>query len=145
MLKSFVNGLRRAGVLSRHPREVLIILNHNPSDAKEPGDVDFFASVEDLVRDLRAIDLNEGGYLALDTTGRLIAMRPLGNDPDALIEATLARHPSEAQLAQRMLKHYLLGEIDDEGEAPEKKRHLIEREHDTKRLIEMLPEHIAFA
>ena len=143
VLKSLMNGLRRSGLLARKPREMLVILNHNPTDPKEPGDVDFFPTVEDLVRDLRAIDLFEGGYFALDTNGRVIAMKPLGSAPEDRIEATLARHPSEAQLAQRMLKHYLLAEIDDEDAAPEKRRHLVEREHDTRRLIEMLPDHIA--
>ncbi|MEZ5854566.1 MAG: hypothetical protein R3D67_07365 [Hyphomicrobiaceae bacterium] len=144
MLKGIIQGLRRAGILPRQRREVLVILNHNPADPKEPGDVDFYGSIADMARDLRSIDLSEGGYFALDTTGRVITLRPLGNDPEDLVEAVAAQYPSEAQLAQRMIKHYLLSDIDDEDEAPEKQRHLIEREHNTARLIEMLPDHIAY-
>lgn len=144
MLDGLMNALRRAGLLSRPSRDVLVILNHNPADPKEPGDVDTFTSIEALVGDLRAVDLFQGGYLALDTAGRVITMKPLGPKPDDLIEATAAKHPTEAQVAQRMLKHLLLAEIDDDDDASEKRRHLIEREHDTKRLIEMLPDGRSF-
>ncbi len=144
MLNSLMNGLRRAGLLPGKRPDVLVILNHNPADPREPGDVDTFKSLDALVGDLRAGDLFQGGYLALDTAGRLITMKPLGPEPHDLIDATLAKHPTEAQLAQRMLKHLLLAEIDDEDDGSEKRRHLIEREHDTKRLIEMLPDRRSF-
>jgi hypothetical protein len=144
VLDGLINALRRAGLLPRQSPDVLVILNHNPADPKEPGDVDTFASIEALVGDLRAVDLQEGGYLALDTAGRVITMMPLGPEPHDLIEATPAKHPTEAQLAQRMLKHLLLAEVDDEDEGSEKRRHLVEREHDTKRLIEMLPDRRSF-
>lgn len=120
----------------------MVILNHNPSDPKRPGDVSFFSSIDGLVSDLRAIDLQEGGYYALDSTGRTIAMRALGEDPEDRIEAILSQHPTEGQLAQRMLKHFLLTDIEDEGDltAVAKRRHLIEREHSTERLVELIPD-----
>ncbi len=140
MLNSLMRGLRRTGLLPRKGPDVLVILNHNPAAPKEPDDVDTYASVDALIRDMRAVDLHEGGYFALDTSGRVIAMKAMGDNPEDLIEATMAPHPTESQLAQRMLKHLLLAEIDDEDEGSDKRRHLIEREYDTKRLLEMLPD-----
>lgn len=145
MLKGFVRGLRRTGLLPREKRESVVILNHNPADAKTPADVEFFVTVDALVRELRSNDLLEGGYYAVDSTGRVVTMRPLGEGPDDPIEATMARHASEAQLAQRMIKHFLLSELEEEesDHAPDaKQRHLIEREHDTARLLEMIPENV---
>jgi len=143
LLKGFVRGLRRSGLLARKGPDEVIVLNHNPADPKVPGDVSFFVSIDALVRELRTIDLQEGGYYAVDSAGRVVTMRPLGEDPDDRIEATIARHASEAQLAQRMIKHFLLCEIEEESDhAPDaKRRHLIEREHNTDRLIELIPEH----
>lgn len=143
MLKGFVRGLRRSGLLPRKRAGEVIVLNHNPADPKAPADVSFFVSVDALMQELRAIDLQEGGYYAVDSAGRVISMRPLGDDPDDRIEATIARHASEAQLAHRMIKHFLLSELEEGSDhAPDaKRRHLIEREHDTDRLIELIPEY----
>lgn len=143
MLKGLFKGLRRSGLLARKPHDYVVILNHNPSNPKEPGDVSFFVSLDALVRELRAIDLQEGGYYAVDSTGRVVAMTALGEAPDARIDATAARHASEAQLAQRMIKHFLLVDLEEESDhAPDaKSRHLIEREYDTARLIELIPDH----
>ena len=142
MLKGIVRGLRRSGLLPRERHDRVIVLNHNPDDPKIPGDVSLFASVDALTRELRAIDLQEGGYYAIDSAGRVVSITALGEDPDDLIEATIAAHASEAQLAQRMIKHFLLADLDEESDhAPDaKRRHLIEREHTTERLLELIPD-----
>lgn len=142
LLKGFVKGLRRTGLFPKGRQENVVILNHNPADPKEPDDVSFFVSVNALVRELRVIDLQEGGYYAVDSAGRIVTMVPTGADPGDLIEATVAHFPSEAQLAQRMVKHFLLRELEEESDhAPDaKRRHLIEREYNIERLIELIPD-----
>jgi hypothetical protein len=119
-----------------------VILNHNPADPKSPGDVSLFVSVDALVRELRTADLVEGSYFAVDSTGRVVTMSPTGDDGDDAIEATAAAHASEAQLAKRMIKHFLLSELEEDSDhAPDaKRRHLIEREHNMEHLIDLIPE-----
>ena len=53
MLKGFVTGLRRAGLLPRQRHASIIILHHDPADATTPGDVSFFVSAEALAREGR--------------------------------------------------------------------------------------------
>ncbi|MGE0765321.1 MAG: hypothetical protein AB7L90_02555 [Hyphomicrobiaceae bacterium] len=144
MLKGFVRGLRRSGLLPKGRPDIVVLLNHNPADPKAPGDVSFFTSVDALVHELRAIDLQEGGYYAVDSTGRVVTMQARGQDPDDRIDAVMARHASEAQLAQRLIKHFLLCDLEEESDhAPDaKRRHLIEREHSTERLMELVPDRV---
>lgn len=137
MLTRMLNTLRRHGVLPVPKREVLVVLNHNPADPKEPGDVSIFGSAEALVGDLRAVDVLSNEYFAIDTTGRLIEMSPRSTDPTDLITVSVATQASHAQLAQRMLKHFLLAQFDEE--TPDQDRARIEREYNMAKLIEMVP------
>jgi hypothetical protein len=138
VLKGLFETLRRNGLLGARQRELLVILNHNPADPKQPDDVSIFGSVEALVGELRTVDLLEDAYLALDTTGRLVTMTPTDrNDPDSLIVASLAHHPSETQLARRMLQHYLITLIEDE--ALDFDRQVVVREHQMENLVKMVP------
>lgn len=138
MLKWVISGLRRSGLLPAQVGETLVLLNHNPADPKVPGDVSLFGSVAALVGDLRTVDLLQGGYLAVDTAGRVITMTPTdATDPESLIDVAVAAHPAEAQFAQRLLKHYLLALIDDEALAVE--RAVIEGEYQTAKLIALVP------
>lgn len=118
-------------------RDVIILLNHNPADPREPGDVDLFGRVEALVGDVAANDIRSGAYLAVDTKGHLITMTEESAAPDAGITASVARHASEAQLAMRMLKHYLqrqleVRDLDYTAEA-------VDREINMAKLIGMVP------
>ncbi len=138
VLKRVISGLRRSGLLPAEVRETLVLLNHNPADPRKPGDVSIFGSIAALVGDLRTVDLLQGGYLAVDTAGRVVAMTPTdAADPESLIDVAVAAHPSEPQLAQRLLKHYLLAMIDDEALNVERAE--VEREFQTVQLIALVP------
>lgn len=142
MLKSLVRGLRRSGLLPRERPDRIVILNHNPADPKSPGDVSIFVSIEALAAELRTVDLLEGGYFAVDATGRVVTMSPIGPERDDGIEATAAGPASESELARRMLKHFLLSELEEDADhAPDaKRRHLIERTDNMEHLIDLIPE-----
>jgi hypothetical protein len=64
-------------------------------------------------------------------------MRTTSDDPESLIAIDVARHPAEAQLAQRMIRHYLLAAIEDEALSVD--RHTVEREFDTRKLVALIP------
>jgi hypothetical protein len=133
VLKGLIDRLRgRAAV-----PETVVVLNHNPADPKTPGDVSFFSEAAALVRELRGIDLEGNAYFAVDSAGRVITMRTTSDDPQSLIAIDVARHPAEAQLAQRMIRHFLLAAIDDG--ALDIDRQAVEREYDTRKLVPLIP------
>lgn len=133
VLKGLIDRLRGRA----HAPETVVVLNHNPADPKIPDDVSFFSEPAALMRELRAVDVLQNAYFAVDSTGRVITLRAPSDDPRSLIAIDVARHPAEAQLAQRMIRHYLLAAIDDA--ALDLDRHAVEREHDTRKLVSLIP------
>lgn len=137
MLTRMVRRLRIMGLLPVPARSSLVILNHNPDDPARPGDVDLFATPEALAGDIHGGDVRSGAYMALDTTGRLVTLTPLSPAADATVTASVARHATHASLALDMLKHYLRRAIDDESLTCDVRD--VEREHDVRRLVAMVP------
>ena len=98
---------------TRNADDVLVILNHNPANPREPGDVELFVSAEALTGDVFATDVRTGEYLALDTTGRIVTMTEASKDSDAEIVVSVTKYATDAQLAGRMLKYYLRRQLED--------------------------------
>lgn len=137
MLKGLLDRMFRRDAAPEPAREVLVLLNHNPGAPDEPGDVSIFGSVEAVSGDVFAVDVRSGEYLALDTAGRIVTMTPVSDEEDATIDCTVADEATHADLARRMLRHFLRYQVDEYG--VDIAIDEINREQDIKRLIALVP------
>ena len=142
MVKGWLDMLRGRGILPAGRRDVLVLLNHNPANAHEPGDVSLFGSTAALEGDVMADDVRTGHYLAVDTAGRLITMTPASGHVQSSIVATTSPHATHAQLAMRLLKQALFQLIEDN--AVSLSRNDVERAQSGRDLVALVPANVVF-
>lgn len=88
----------------------LYLLNES-NDPAEPGDLEIYRQLEDLVISTEAIDVRNGEYFAFVSDGRKIVLS--ADSDDAPVVAEIEKRPTHREEVESLLRRYLEWCCDD--------------------------------